>query len=74
MGFNAQTTLSVGGLLLFGTITSLFAKIGTIRAEICHRKDIEKGEVLLQTLHAILDTGNFRVIGSESWRILPRTL
>ena len=28
MGLNAQSRLSVGGLLLFGTTTSLLAKIG----------------------------------------------
>ena len=30
MAFNTATFLSVGGLLFFGTITSLFAKIGKI--------------------------------------------
>jgi hypothetical protein len=28
MGFRINSRLSIGGLLLFGTITSLFAKIG----------------------------------------------
>ena len=30
MGLNAQSRLSVSGLLLFGTTTSLLAKIGTL--------------------------------------------